>query len=332
MPRINEHTFSLEDIVYKLRYYQNKKPIIYVNENVYEGNKSALLRKYINQLELGVNLDKLTTQQLSGIVLKYFTKQNNDQLKKISPKLKSSKVERTKKPKTKKQNLPIDEKTEEPPNSLFSEKLKDKKTPKLLIIGCCDAKSLQPNNLANSGKVNYKFGDAINNLRVKRLDFYRALSANHFANRPNGGQQYYIGAVNDANRREALEVYGSSRSPFYKQAMKKLYKETITKCNLHLLIVSGLYGILRHDDYINDYNLTINKGKKCFWGDVILNATSKYIEENNIDHSCVFYSLSDEYKFKLKPLKVWNNLWLNRPGHGQNQANDLNIFLTNMLI
>jgi cytoplasmic iron level regulating protein YaaA (DUF328/UPF0246 family) len=73
MPRINEHEFRLENIDYKLTFYRNENPIIYENEKIYKGNKSKLLRKYINSLGLGLNLYKLTTQKLSDIVLKHFS-------------------------------------------------------------------------------------------------------------------------------------------------------------------------------------------------------------------------------------------------------------------
>jgi hypothetical protein len=214
-------------------------------------------------------------------------------------------------------------------NSLESKNLKVKKTPKLLIIGCCNAKSIQPNNLQNGNIINYSFGNAIDNSRANRLDFYTALAANHFVNRPNGGQQYYIEALNNECRREALDVYGSNRSPFYKPLMKDLYREKINDCNLHLLIVSGLYGIIRHNDYINDYHLEITTGPNI-WGNEINNAVSAYMEVNNIDEDAVFYSLSGNYLPFLNPLPQWNNLWLNHPGHGHNQANDLMIFLNNI--
>jgi cytoplasmic iron level regulating protein YaaA (DUF328/UPF0246 family) len=73
MPRINEHKFSLENSDYKLTFYRNEKPIVYINEKIHIGNKTELLKKYIVFLGLGLNLDKLTTQQLSDIVLKHFS-------------------------------------------------------------------------------------------------------------------------------------------------------------------------------------------------------------------------------------------------------------------
>lgn len=320
MPRINEHTFKLENINYKLTYYKNENPIVYINDKMYSGNKTELLKRYIMYLGLDFNLNGLTTQQLSSMVLKHFSGQNNSQNKKISPKASSNKTI---------QNLPAEKKIEELFKNLDRKKLNDKKTPKLLIIGCCDAKSQQPIGLANGGIVNYNFGAPINVSRNIRLAFYNALPANHFVNRPNGAQAYYLAAQNIANRRQALDVYGSNRSPFYNPAMKALYRLKIQNCNLHLLIVSGLYGIIRHDDYINDYHLGIKKGPNV-WGINISNAVSDYIRINNIDNDAIFYSLSGDYLPFLNPQPNWKNLWLNHGGHGHNQANDLMFFLNNI--
>jgi hypothetical protein len=50
MKRINEHRFRLDNIDYKLTFYRNGNPIVYLNENVYIGNKTKLLKKYITSL------------------------------------------------------------------------------------------------------------------------------------------------------------------------------------------------------------------------------------------------------------------------------------------
>jgi hypothetical protein len=159
-------------------------------------------------------------------------------------------------------------------------KLKDKKTPKLLIIGCCNAKSQQPIGLANGNIVNYNFGAAIDESRADRNIYYNGLTVSYFTDKRRNGnivnQEYFMNALDNNNRREALDVYGSNGSPFYNPAMKALYRLKIQNCNLHLLIVSGLYGIIRHDDYINDYHLGIKKGPNV-WGNNISNAVSNYI-------------------------------------------------------
>jgi hypothetical protein len=50
-------------------------------------------------------------------------------------------------------------------------------------------------------------------------------------------------------------------------------------------------------------------------------------KDNNIEKNNVFYSLSENYLPFLKPIPDWKNLWINHDGHGDNQANDLIIFL-----
>jgi hypothetical protein len=263
MPRINEHKFIFENIDYKLTFFPKESAIVYINEKIYTGNRTVLLKKYIAFLGLDLKLDGLTPQQLSSIVLKHFSGQNNSQNKKISPKASS---------KTTIKNLPAEKKIEELLKNLDWKKLKDKKTPKLLIIGCCDAKSQQPIGLANGGIVNYNFGTLINTSRVNRNTFYTGLPAGYFNRKKRGGalvnKLYFMNALNNNNRRQSLDVYGSVRSPFYNPAMKTLYRTKIQNCNLHLLIVSGLYGIIRHDDYINDYHLEIKKGQNV-WGNII---------------------------------------------------------------
>jgi integrase len=133
--------------------------------------------------------------------------------------------------------------------------------------------------------------------------------------------------------RQTIRVLGKGNKermiPLGNPAMKALYRLKINNCNLHLLIVSGLYGIIRHNDYINDYHLEINKGPNV-WGINILNAVSDYIRVNNIDNDAVFYSLSGNYLPFLNPLPNWKNLWLNHGGHGHNQANDLMVFLNHI--
>ena len=177
MPRINEHTFELDNSKYKLTYYRNDKPILYRNEILFTGNKSALLKEYIKQNKLPLNLFKgQTTQQLSDLVLKHFSEGNNLGFidKKSSNQSESIKVakERSRKLTEPKDNITAGEKIEDIIKSLDWDKIKDKKKNKVLIIGCCDAKSWQPNDLHNGEYVNYDFGKSLDDLRKSRLDFY----------------------------------------------------------------------------------------------------------------------------------------------------------------
>jgi hypothetical protein len=226
---------------------------------------------------------------------------------------------------------PIDKQIDELLEKLDWKKLKDKKAPKLLIIGCCDAKFYQPINLPNGEYVNYNFGESIIRLRKSRLEFYKELPDSYFSrkkrNRELTNKAYFMESLNENNRRKALDVYGSNRSPFYNSEMKKLYRDKIRNSNLHLLIISGLYGIIKHDDYINDYHLEIGKGGKKWAGNKIQEVVKNYISDYKIPNTNVFYSLSDNYLPFLNPIPHWGNLWLNHDGHGDNQANDLKMFL-----
>jgi hypothetical protein len=91
MPRINEHQFSFENIDYKLTFYPKESAVIYLNEKIYIGNRTELLKKYITYLGLNLKLDGLTTQQLSSIVLNHITELNNNGFKKTTPKVDSNK-------------------------------------------------------------------------------------------------------------------------------------------------------------------------------------------------------------------------------------------------
>ena len=101
MPRINEHTFELDNSKYKLTYYRQDKPLLYRNGILFSGNKSELLKEYIIQTELPLNLFKgQTTQQLSDLILNHFSEGNN---KKIVDKTSSNQSESSKKAKVKKE-------------------------------------------------------------------------------------------------------------------------------------------------------------------------------------------------------------------------------------
>jgi hypothetical protein len=338
MPRINEHSFELDNSIYKLTYYRHDKPILYINGILFTGNKSAMLIKYITQNNLPLNLFKgQTTQQLSDLVLKHFSEGNNLEILDKKSSYESESIKGAKEGSSKltepKDNTRPGEKIEDIINSLDWDKIKDKKKNKLLIIGCCDAKSWQPNDLHNGEYVNYDFGKSLDDLRKSRLDFYKdKLPDSYFNKKKRKGEtvdrDYFNRSLNSNNRRKALEVYGSKGSPFYNPEMIKLYEYNIDNSNLHLLIISGLYGIIKHDDYINDYHLEIGRGGKKWADNQIQEVVKKYIEDNKIEN--VFYSLSDNYKPFLNPINNWLNLWFDHVGRGFDQATDLKKFLSEL--
>ena len=163
-------------------------------------------------------------------------------------------------------------------------KLKDSSTPKLLIIGCSDSKQTQQYQI----EVNYQkhdFGTDISDARNERMDYYNGLldnpdPVNYFDKNRNGNivhTDYFQNSLN-GNFYQALNLYGSNGSPFYNVIMKELYRNKIENNNLHLLIVSGLYGILKYNDCINDYHLNIDKGLDI-WDNSILLAVNNYIKK-----------------------------------------------------
>lgn len=334
---INEHKFELNNEEYILTYHD--KPRLTKNGN--EQKVKPLLIEYITKNDLPVQLvnskgnDEVTytivrkvLEHFSDNTIKIQTASNSIKLDITTP-IKISPKNTNQKDST--QNSCIDGKIDEKLILLDWEELKNNKTPKLLIIGCCDAKSYQPNNLPNGKYVNCNFGDSLIKLRKSRLEFYKELPDSYFNKKKRNGElankTYFMDSLNENNRREALDVYGSNRSPFYNPDMKKLFKDKIKNSNLHLLIISGLYGIIKHDDYINDYHLEIGRGNKKWAGSQIQEVVKNYISDNKIPNTNVFYSLSDNYLPFLKPIPQWENLWLSHDGHGDNQANDLMMFL-----
>ena len=218
-------------------------------------------------------------------------------------------------------------------NSLNLDKLKTENGPKLLIIGCSNSKSTQPNSLDNDNYENYNFGNEINSYREIRENYYiNELPIGYFNSQVRNGnnvdRQYFMNALNN-NPQKALDLYGSNQSPFYNPQIKGLYRLKIETSNLHLLIISGLYGLVKHSDYINDYHLEIYKGRNV-WVNSITNAINQYINDNQIDHNLVFYSLSDKYLNKINPNTQWKNLWISHD-RGQTSAKFLKeYFLPNL--
>ncbi len=111
----------------------------------------------------------------------------------------------------------------------------------------------------------------------------------------------------------AIERYNGR---FYSEALRQLYLEKNQNSNLHILIISGLYGVIEFRDSIIDYHFEISKNP--FWTQqnnmIIQNIINNYILENNIEHELVFYSLPKagihSYINALKPFEDWKSLWI----------------------
>lgn len=197
-------------------------------------------------------------------------------------------------------------------------KIKDKEKKKLLIIGCSSTKIHGGQNFKN----NY-FSD-LDLERIKILEQYFDLLENPIPRNYFEKSRNVIGPVDNAYFKQqtnnklflpAIERY--TGGDFYKPIHKSLYYQKNLESNLHILIISGLYGLLEFRDSIIDYQLEINKIR--FWNDAKNNTVNKtvkkYIKDNSIDNDLIFYSLSpSNYKTVLNPENEWNDLWKTNPG------------------
>jgi hypothetical protein len=120
----------------------------------------------------------------------------------------------------------------------------------------------------------------------------------------------------------------------YNNIIKKLIHER-TKRGLHVLIISGLYGVLKYNDHIVDYQLDIKKGGSKIWKINQLNSVSNsvltYLKNNQISNSDVTVFLSDSYSEPLKDIVsiFKENLWDKADGYGHNHLPFLIDYLSN---
>lgn len=178
------------------------------------------------------------------------------------------------------------------------EKLTNRKkdSPVLLILGCSDSKSAGGEALQN----NYFETDCITIKRQLTLNNYNEsiennptefnkkrnripVDANYFAN----CQNLYM---------EALDRYCTNRSIFYKPDQIELYRQKIAEGRLHILIISGLYGVIKWNDRIIDYHFEFNPNSSYYSEDLcILQNIEEYIRNNGIENENVFYCLNKKY-------------------------------------
>jgi cytoplasmic iron level regulating protein YaaA (DUF328/UPF0246 family) len=202
------------------------------------------------------------------------------------------------------------------------DKLSDDNRPKLLIIGCSDSKK-------NGGIDN--FISHFNNPNIQdnrensiiEYNNYREDNPNDFNKSRNNAPVdviYFNNAFNIQYCMRAIDRYNSGRSIFYSNyGLRNLYLQKINNKKLHLLIISGLYGLLRFDDCIPDYHFEMSKNST--WKNAndfsILDTVREYLNANNIPNENVFYSLANnDYKKALKPEENWKLLWINSKGNG----------------
>lgn len=248
--------------------------------------------------------------------------------KKTLPKIESKKKEEAKNTneivKKSKKTKPSINKTEEFTKIIEKynlDKLKNDNRPKLLIIPCSKSKS--PGGINTFSSI---FN--LNPNRTNSITLYnneRIINPNYFNNEIRVGVNvvdvnYFNIAFNNNICKKAIDRYDGNRSIFYRNyGLKNLYLQKINNNKLHVLIVSGLYGLLQFDDLIPDYHLEMNKNP--IWTNPydfsIRDAVKDYILVNNIPNENVFYSLADnEYRQALKPDLNWKLIWIQNVGIG----------------
>ena len=338
MARINEHSFSIDNVSYRLTYYknQNPNPVIYIRDDVFTGNKSKLLRAYLG--ELGFDFAFLkgkTPQQLSSEVLKWFSEKSEKkkfvkQTKEING-FKSN----SKKIKLSSTNSENDKITNERKEALLKsldihkDKINDKQHKKLLIIGCSTAK----NRGGEINKCDYFFDEKKDFIeliedRKNRNKMYEELLEknpkyfhNQIREKSKVNEKYFF---NKLTYQEYLPAIDRYKGRFYSEDLIQLYKDKSKNSNLHILIISGLFGVLTLNDSIIDYHLGINRSP--LWtktnNSSIKKTVSTYIKKNDIHSDLIFYSLSNEYTDALKPEPNWKNLWISY-GRGHKSSNFL---------
>ncbi len=309
--------FNIVNDLYNLSF--EGKVCITINGDIFNGSNAAKLREIIKSLNLEIpvfskngkneppnNLAQKIIRQLnSGIVKR---KTNSDKSKDVD--ILSNKSDNY-----------------DSLSKVQKERLKDINTPKLLIISCSDAK--QP-----GGNIIQIPNDTIGallpqNFRINRRNYYNNLfinNQNHFI-RPNGNNIF--NRCNLANNNHLLmEAYNRYFGGiFYSHNLINNYLRINQNNNFHILIISGLYGVIEFRDHIIDYHLTIKKGGNWYQAN-IHNAVVNYMNINGISDKDVYYSLSNDYSDALNPNANWNNLWQGGGGHGRVSANYLDNFLS----
>lgn len=225
--------------------------------------------------------------------------------------------------KTEMKNSLIDKKINDILKNIDFENLKNK--PKLLIIPCSNKKRADGTDFHERNYFNseaYKYLNEVRELRKYHYKEFINSNPDKFVMRKdingNGIEiqvdgNYFIDLIdNNNNLLPAVERYDGK---FYSNDLRNLYSQKYSESNLHILIISGLYGIIEFNDEITDYHLKINDGVNL-WSNILTDTINQYIIEKNIDHNSVFYSLSDEYLNKINPNTQWKNLWVKNGGSG----------------
>ena len=320
--------FNFKGHLYELTF--NDKSIL-KEDGIEISNKTlTVLRKYINANNINISfVNGRGNLKNTNIIVKDFLKFHEPDLQVgIRNKKIKSKVKKEKKAKVEKSisSQNADLLVEEKIKGIQFEKMSGKN--KLLIIPCSGSKlpggninHIQDYFLQNNAENLY--GDLVNE-RPQRMDQYVAqLNNNPAYFEKKGGAQRFMNLLNEGNLLPAFERYAGNRSNFYKPALTNLYREKNLNSNLHILIISGLYGVLEFRDTILDYHLEISKANACWKNQgnfTLREVVTKYIHANEIENENVFYAVSpSDYEKALKPLEIWQSLWV----HGGRNSNSV---------
>jgi cytoplasmic iron level regulating protein YaaA (DUF328/UPF0246 family) len=332
MSRINEHEFELNNEQYVLTWYDKPK----LTKNGVKQKILPVLSEYITKKKLPIQLinsngNDLVPYTLARKILEYFSN-NTFKIKKTSLKVDSKRKEKAnitneivKKNKKTKPSINKIEEFSKIIEKYNLDKLKNDNRPKLLIIPCSKSKSPGGiNPFSSIFNLNPNRANSINLYDNKRIN-----NPNYFNNENRTGINnvnltYFNAAFNNNLCKKAIDRYDGGNSIFYSNyGLKNLYLHKINNNKLHLLIISGLYGLLKFDDLIPDYHFEMKKNPtwKQIGNFTILNAVKEYIDENNIPNENVFYSLADnEYRKALKPDENWKLLWIKNGGIGSSYS------------
>ena len=171
----------------------------------------------------------------------------------------------------------------------------------LILIPCCSSKS--PGGIRKYDRssciVNYLSPDAGNKLMALRRQVAAA-----FKEMPGPD----VGFERPEVRIEYMKAYKRYRGNIYSRITESSWEKLNSSQNLKLLIVSALYGVVKHDETIRNYNIRMDKNKiegkllKTWWRkhglcDIILD----YIVTNKVE--VVHDFLSSSYSEAVEPLQ-----------------------------
>lgn len=217
---------------------------------------------------------------------------------------------------------------------------------KLLILPCTSEKLSGGINIDQIND-HFKNDNLLKNARILRSNYYLKLLSSDAIKDLEYFEKDRI--LQHQSSQKVNNVYFNScfnNNFFYMEAVNRydgiLYNSLVrnlvfnkTKSGLHVLIISGLYGLLKFDDHIVDYQLDITKGGNKSWKvnqvNSISNALITYIRNNKISLSDVTVILSKTYSEPLKEIITTfkENLWDKADGYGHNHVPFLIDYLSN---